>query len=394
MFQNTTAIRKMRAMKARKKVAQGGTGAGKTNGILPIIADVCIKNPRLKATICAETIPAVKDGPVDIFHQFMQETGRWNDSRWLGNPMQYTFGSGSRMQFKAFDTVGKAKSAGKRDILFLNEANNIPFDIADALMTRSNDIWIDFNPDNEFWVHTETMTEPNSEMVILTYLDNEALPPQILEEINIKRQKAAKERASGIEGYWCNWERVYVFGEIGSLSGAIFNNWTQIDEIPLDAKLLRHGLDFGFDPDPMGCVTLFTWNGHLIIRENFYRTKMGISELIAACKLLEPADIMCDNSNPMLIAELQKSKLRAKPCIKGKDSVQFGISKLQEQKILIPKYSMNLINELRKYINDPITGLPIDAYNHLIDPTRYAYITEPVTTSSRSYARNDKKVLN
>jgi phage terminase large subunit len=85
---------------------------------------------------------------------------------------------------------------------------------------------------------------------------------------------------------------------------------------------------------------------------------------------------MCDNSNPLMIAELQKAKLRAKPCVKGKDSIDYGISQLQEQKILVTKSSLNLINELRKYVYDE-NEKPIDAFNHLIDPLRYAFVTDP-----------------
>ena len=141
-------------MTARKKVVQGGTSAGKTYGIVPIAIDKATKTPRLKMTIVAETVPAVKDGAVTIFKDVMMDTGRWVESRWISNPMQYTFANGTVLQFKAFDTIGKAKAAGKRDWLFLNEANHIHFEIADALMIRSKETWIDYNPDNELWVHT------------------------------------------------------------------------------------------------------------------------------------------------------------------------------------------------------------------------------------------------
>ena len=173
-FVRTTAINKLLAMKARKKVVQGSTSAGKTYGIIPVLIQRATKTERLKITVVAETLPAVKEGAVDIFKTVMQETFRWHESRWNATSLTYTFANGSRMQFKSFDTVGKAKAAGKRDILFINEANHIAFTIADALMIRSKEIWIDFNPDEPFWAHTETLKEPNSEFLLLTYLDNEA----------------------------------------------------------------------------------------------------------------------------------------------------------------------------------------------------------------------------
>jgi phage terminase large subunit len=229
MFKRTTAINKMMAMTKRKRVIQGGTSSGKTYGIIPILINYATENPRQRITIVAESIPAVKDGAVKIFKDIMFETNRWIESHWIGNPMEYTFGNGTIIQFKSFDSVGKAKASGKRDVLFLNEANHISFEIADALMIRSKQTWIDFNPDNEFWAHTEVMPEHNAEFLLLTYKDNEAIPPETLEDLQIKIEKAKTS------DYWKNWCRVYVDGEIGSLQGTVFNNWQQCEIIPTDA---------------------------------------------------------------------------------------------------------------------------------------------------------------
>ena len=102
-------------MTARKRVVQGSTSAGKTYGIIPIEIDYSIKNPRTLTTFVAESIPAVKSGCVKIFRDVMEDTNRWNNNNWLGNPMQYTFANGSIIEFKSFPNVGVAKAAGKRD---------------------------------------------------------------------------------------------------------------------------------------------------------------------------------------------------------------------------------------------------------------------------------------
>ena len=47
-FTYTTAIKKLRKLKKRIRVVPGGTSAGKTFGILPILVDYAIKNPLLK----------------------------------------------------------------------------------------------------------------------------------------------------------------------------------------------------------------------------------------------------------------------------------------------------------------------------------------------------------
>ena len=126
MFIRTTTVNKLLQMKGRIKVVQGGTSAGKTYGIIPVLIDKAARSPRIRITVVAETLPAVKDGALQIFKDVMYDTGRWVDDRFNRSALQYTFGNGAVVQFKSFDSVGKAKSAGKRDVLFLNEANHIP----------------------------------------------------------------------------------------------------------------------------------------------------------------------------------------------------------------------------------------------------------------------------
>lgn len=297
----TTAINKLLAMKARKKIVQGGTSAGKTHGIIPILIDKACKS-RLKITVVSETIAAVRGGAVDIFMQVTKETNRWRPDGWIGSPMEYEFVNGSRIQFKAFDTVGKAKSAGKRDILFINEANNIPYEIADALMIRSKETWIDFNADVEFWAHTELLTEPNSELLILTYHDNEAIPEETLENLLIKRDKAFIDVDGNLDDgkniksvYWANWWNVYGRGKIGNVSELrVMPPIYKCDNVPNDSVEIPSALDFGWLPDPTCFCRLFirTKNvtgklqDELYIKPIVYGTKLSIDASSTSSKNL------------------------------------------------------------------------------------------------------------
>jgi phage terminase large subunit len=385
MFKYTTAIKKLRAMKARKKIIQGGTSSGKTYGIIPVIIDKLIKTQNLKCTIVAETLPAVKEGALDIFINIMFDTNRWIQDHWNASSLTYTFSNRSRIQFKSFDSVGKAKSSGKRDILFLNEANHIPFDIADALMIRSKETWIDFNPDNEFWVHKETLKEPNSEFCLINFEDNEALPKETLEDLIIKKQKAFFNidlsypeiyQPNNIKNdYWANWCKVYIYGQIGSLDGVIFSNWQTIDQVPSEARLIGLGLDFGYTNDPTAVVEVYKYNDQRIVNEILYQK--GLSNSQIAKYLPKNIPIYCDSAEPKSIAELRLHGLKAYPVTKGADSVNYGIQLMQENNYLITSHSTNLINELRKYAwdKDKRTGetlnKPIDDFNHAIDAFRY-----------------------
>jgi len=382
-FVYTTAIDKIRSLTKRKKVIQGSTSAGKTYGIIPDIIDKLART-KLKATIVAETIPAVKDGVVDIFKEVMQNTGRWRQTGWIGNPMEYTFVNGSRMQFKAFDTVGKAKASGKRDILFLNEANHIHYKIADALMIRSKDIYLDYNPDEQFWAHTEVLQEPNSEFLSLTFKDNEALPPETLEDLMIKKAKAfynpdIEDEFLFIDenvksSYWGNWWKVYGMGMVGSLEGVVFSNWSQTGEIPEDARYIGTGLDFGYTNDPTAIIDVYQWNDYRVLDEVCYAYKLVNADIAEILK--DKGTVYADSAEPKSIEEIKRKGVYIKGATKGKDSINFGIQVMQDQKYLITERSRNLIKELRMYRWDEDKAgkqlnKPIDSFNHGIDAVRY-----------------------
>jgi len=388
-FQYTTAIREIRAMTARKKVIQGSTSSGKTYGIIPVLIDRAIKVPGLKITVVNETIPAAKDGPVDIFKKIMQGTGRWRESGWIGNPIEYTFANGSRIQFKSFDSEGKAKASGKRDILFLNEANHIDFRIADALMIRSKETYLDYNPDNEFWAHTEILTEDNSEFLLLTYEDNEALPAETLEDMLSKRNKAFHNPL--IEGdalfnednikskYWANWWRVYGLGQTGRLQGLVFEDWEVVDEMPSAAKLTGYGIDFGFSKSPFSMVGVWKMDGAYYFDEVVYKTGLTNQQAADLAKK-NGMDISlqayADNAEPKSIRELQIEGINVMGCDSKRDLRDNVIRQLQGGTFYVTKRSTNIVNELNRFkwatdrTGEP-TGKPIKDHDHAMDAIFY-----------------------
>jgi len=399
-FRYTTAIKKIRKMKARKKVIQGSTSAGKTYGIIPILIDKATKTPKLRITIVAETIPAVKDGAVSIFKDVMQDTGRWIEGNMIMNPIQYKFTNGSIIQFRSFDSVGKAKAAGKRDILFINECNHVAYNIADTLIIRSKECYFDFNPDNEFWAHTEILTESNSEFLSLTYLDNEGLPKETLEDLINKRAKAYfdvegsyTDPANIKNAYWANWWKVYGLGETGNLQGVIFNNWKQIEELPKEAKLLGYGMDFGYN-DPTTLIAAYKLNNKFIFDEVIFQSELTIPQidkLMQDRKVERTARIYADEASPMMIKELKDERWKVLAAEKGKGSIMFGLEKLQqEEEFYVTSRSIRLIEELRKYswatdrAGERLDS-PIDNWNHGIDAIRYFMTSQNKSSGRYSY---------
>ena len=368
MFKVTTSIRKILALKKRIKIIQGGTSAGKTFGILPILIDKAARQSGLEISVVAETIPHLRRGALKDFLKIMKWTGRYIDTNYNKSLLRYEFANGSVIEFFSADDSSKLRGA-RRDVLYINECNNVTFESYNELSIRTKkEVYLDFNPANEFWVHKELKDEPDADFIILTYKDNEALDNSIVQQIEKNRLKA--ETSS----YWANWWRVYGLGEVGMLEGVIFSNWKTIDTIPSEAKLVGIGLDFGYTNDPTAMIEVYSWNGQRIVNELVYQTGMLNSDI--AKKLPKHVPIYADSSEPKSIDEIRRYGITIKGVTKGKDSINYGIDVMQRQEYLVTSQSINLIKELRSYCWDTDkTGTrlnkPAGGQDHGIDALRY-----------------------
>jgi phage terminase large subunit len=370
MLKRTTAINKILALKKRIKIIQGGTSAGKTFGILPILIHKAADTPNLEISVVAESIPHLRRGALRDFQKIMKWTNRYVDSRYNKSHLRYDFANGSFIEFFSCDDSSRLRGA-RRDILYINECNNVTFDAYNELAIRTKrEVYLDFNPANEFWVHTELKHESDADFIILTYKDNEGLDEGIVQQIEKNRLKAKTS------AYWDNWWRVYGEGKIGQLQGAVFTNYSIIDKIPEEARLIGIGLDFGYSADPTAIIEIYTYNNQRILNEKAYQTKMLNSDIAKILPVSVP--IVADSAEPKSIEEIRRQKhgILIKGATKGKDSINYGIDVMQRQDYLVTRDSTNLIKELRSYCWDTDkTGKrlnkPIDHLNHGIDAVRY-----------------------
>jgi len=374
-FEVTTALRKMLALKQPIKIIQGSTSSGKTYGIVPILYDKGLETPRIRITVVAETLTAVKEGALDIFINFLIDEGRWNDTSWNASSLIYTLSNGSKIQFKSFDTVGKAKASGKRQILFLNEANHIDYEIADALMIRSEEVWMDFNADMEFWAHTEILPQKEVDFIKLTYLDNEAIPQRILKDLMLRKAKAEKEEKSGNKGYWWNWWQVYGLGEIGQLQESIFEVWEQLDEKPARFQQYCYGLDFGF-VHPTALCRVWYFEDEIFVEEVIYREGLTSGQLVTLMqekRITNNIEIIADYARPEMIADLRNAGFYI---LNANKNVKNGLDKLKQKKVYVHSDSANIIRENKKYryrkINGVQTEEPLKQFDDAMDAIRYA----------------------
>jgi phage terminase large subunit len=368
-FVYTTAIKKIRKLKRFVKGIQGGTSAGKTFGILPILIHIGARNPLIEISVVAESIPHLKRGAIKDFKKIMVQTGRWNPNNWNASDYKYTFYNGSVIEFFSADNDAKLRGA-RRDYLYMNECNNMTFHAYTELASRTKKgIYLDWNPTKEFWFHTELQNDDDVDMLIINYLDNEACPESALNFI-LKAKEKSKTSA-----YWENWYRVYGLGLVGKLDGQIYD-WEVIQEVPNEAELISYGLDFGYN-DPTVLVSLYKWSDGYVVHELMYRPKLDASQyqsVFASLNLNKNITIKADGSRPELIKAISNIGLRITGADK-RDKVD-RIMLLSAEKIYVTASSLNIIKEQSNYVwkpnNTALKDVPIEYDDHSMDAVLYS----------------------
>lgn len=376
-YKVTTATHKICALKKRIRAVAGGTSASKTISILFWIIDYAqIKHDSPKLiTIVSESYPHLEGGAMRDFQNIMKDAGYWKDKLWHGTKHIYTTEAGNEIQFTSMDTYGKAHGP-RRDILYVNECNNLDYKIVDQLITRTREIiWLDWNPTNEFWFYTEMLPHRDDiDFLTLTYLDNEALDPITVQEIESHRHNK-------------NWWKVYGLGQMGEVEGQIFRNWKIIDEIPHEARLEVRGLDFGYARDPNALCDIYRYNGGYIVDELLYR--IGMLNRQTADYILNQNDpnvlTIADSAEQKSIAEMQEygvniigvQKIGGVGAVSGTKETftNSAIQWVQSQQMSITRRSLNFIKSYRSFMwQTDRDGNIIPKYDHYMSDPMMAVV--------------------
>lgn len=367
MFSQTTATLKIESMTKRIRIVQGGTSASKTISILLyLIAMAQTDTTPTLTSVVSESFPHLRRGAIRDFLNIMQAHHYFKDANWNKSESTYTFETGSKIEFFSADQAPKLRG-GRRDRLFLNEANNINYEAFNELEVRTKEfIFIDYNPTTEFWSFTDIEPKRNDwEKVILTYTDNEALDQSIVDSIEQRKTNKA-------------WFQVYGLGLLGEVETRIYKGWQIIDEVPFEARLERFGIDFGYTNDPTAIIALYYYNGGYIIDELAYQNGLVNKQIADIVKAQEKNAItVADSAEPKSIDELRLEGITVVPSKKGQGSILQGIQFVQGQQVSMTKKSINVIKEYRNYVwitdkDGKIINEPDHLFSHSMDAIRYA----------------------
>ena len=354
--------------------SRGGTRSTKTYSALQFLVVLAVGSKRKRViSVVSETLPHLKKGAIRDFEEILQNEkliagALRDDPRWNATDRIFSFESGTIIEFFSADSPGKVHGPS-RDILFINEGQNIRWETANQLMIRTREfVIVDYNPTHEFWAHSELGPDPRFRQIVSTYKDNRFLTAAQIEDIEKGKKNA-------------NWWRVYGLGQTGQLEGVIYD-FEQIDEMPDAAGLIRiGGLDYGFTNSKTAGVEVLAdvKRKRLYVDEMFYGSGMHNFDIIRALNahgFPKTTRLYADCAEPKANSEIKLAGFNVWPSDKGKE-ITFQISWLQQWEIFVTKTSTNVIHELRNYLWDVDQdgnklNQPIKEYDHAMDAFRYA----------------------
>lgn len=357
-------------------INQGGTSASKTFSVLQLLVQIASKYPK-QIDVVGLTVPHLKGGVINDMPRVLDGFGLNFHEMYNTTDKQITFPSGGVINFISVDKLGKAHG-GRRDILFLNEANHQHYNIAEQLMIRTREVvFIDYNPTNEFWLHEQildnTKEKDKALLIKSNYQDNQFLEPAIVQAIESKK-------GNGLNNFW----RVYGLGELGVAEGLVFNNFEAGDFDIYGFSKYVNGLDWGFSNDPFAFVRCAIENDTLYVCEEVYQRGLlnkDSAEIVKPIVRGEP--VWCDSAEPKSIQEYMSLGVQARSVKKGAGSIEAGIKKIQSfRNVIIHKERCpNVWAEFKNYQwkqdkNAVQLAEPASGFDHAIDAIRYALTTE------------------
>ena len=237
---------------------QGGQSAGKNMAMAVRLLERAEDEKifRDTITIMTDTYENLKDGAIADF-EFVFGLWGMNFYDYYNKQDKTCYYCDTKIQFRYLDDNKPNKGKGpRRGILYINEGNRVGWEAVKHYIARSKEVYVDFNPDFEFWAHTKLEVKDNCEKIIITYQDNEMCPTS--EKKHIESMRHDEE-----------WFKVYGRGETGTYSERRMYQYKMASTLPSTAIRLPNGMDFGSSPDPTCEVEVYLDGADLYLKEVF-----------------------------------------------------------------------------------------------------------------------------
>lgn len=372
-FQTTILFDKNLHSKKKKNVNQGGTSSAKTYSILQVLFYIACHDPGCVITVVGQDIPNLKKGAIRDAKKIVASSLaiRMQIARYKEAERVFEFLNGSIIEFTSYDDAQDAKS-GKRDYLFVNEANGISYEIYFELSIRTKKKeFLDYNPNARFWVHEKLIGEENVALFISDHRHN----PFLTEEQHLEIESIADKEL----------HKVYARGLTGKIAGLIYPNTKIIDEMPIGIETIC-GLDFGWN-HKMALVETGKYVDRMFWNELIYQSELTISDLIQQMIPLNLGKklIYADHAAPDKIEDLKRAGFNVHPADKD---VANGLDFVKRHHLFVTRKSTGLRKEFLSYkwmvdTNGVLIDKPVKFNDDGMDAGRYG---------SYTHFRKDKKM--
>jgi len=318
---------------------EGGTYSSKTYSALQALIAIAIKAPRkVDIDIVSESVPHLKGGCIKDFFNIIEEIPENNP---YYNQTDHVYRCPYWKAVLTFLSADNEKALGmRRDILFINEGDTLPWHTAKELISRTNIFTIiDWNPRSEFWAHDYYMNDPKWDYDHSTYLDALGVIPKDKAEDIVDLGKKDP-----------NYHNIYELGLLGKIEGLVYPEFGQVDILPEGPCF--YGLDYGGSVDPNVLIKNVIIGDKLYSREMFYLYNLDISQIAREMELcgVKKEPVFPDPENPLASMELKRVHgYNIQEAAKGKGSVDFGIKRVNQYYQHWTKDSLHAIKDQRNY---------------------------------------------
>jgi phage terminase large subunit len=358
-------------------INEGGSRSSKTYSLCQLMIIYCLQNNNKVVSVIRKTFPALRATVLRDFIEILKDIGIYKQEAHNKSEHIYTFANGSMIEFFSVDNEQKIRGR-KRDIAWLNEANELFFDDYTQINMRTEDKLIfDYNPsDSVSWLYE--LPKDESTLIKSTYRDNPFLPESIKLQIeDLKRTDEALYQ-------------IYALGEKATSKSNIYSNWLFVTHRPARFVKYVYGLDFGYN-HPTALIRVYYCDNDIyiepVIYESYLTTTMLIEKL-GSLGIEQTVTILADYSRPEIIQEMNIAGYDVqnanKVVKKGIDNLKtFGVI-CQDDKAIKREYE----NYKWKKIGDFITDEPVKLFDDAMDAIRYAttHIRQEYYTDDSYYA--------
>jgi phage terminase large subunit len=343
----------------------GGSRSSKTYSIIQTLIVYCLQNPNTSVSVIRATGPALTATVQKDFIEIMNTMGIWDSNNWSMGERTYKFFNNSIIEFFSADHEQKLRGR-KRDIAWVNEANELSYDIFQQIKLRTNKkIIFDYNPSMmDHYLYNINLKDKIS--IHSTYLDNPFLPQMLIDEI------------AGFKDTDESYYQIFALGKRSHGRENIYGQWDSIQN-PGAWDGFIYALDFGYTaPSAMVKIYYQKKSRRVHLEEIIYESSLTSTDLVEKMNQLKidnRTPIICDSARPEIIEELNRAGYVA---LKANKAVRDGITIVKTYNITVDGHSHNILTENANYrwrrVGEKLIEEPVKSSDHHMDAIRYGIV--------------------